>query len=231
MKRSFPAGRNFLKNRDAGIRSANGISGKCSICGSPSEAGPCAAGARTRSTSAGWNETTDRKRNIFEVNIGVPSSWSKVILQGPHISVCSPLIKIPRPVVNSNNDWIETDYESMPDDYLPRVIYQLEVDQAEVAKALFQAQRPRKSSCGHHGLPARVEGNGGAEQHAYLHAAIIPPGATHVHGVSSLGSSAPWPSPGIAVQAALFASIPLDFLAKTAGGSALAKYSWGNYRQ
>jgi hypothetical protein len=62
-----------------------------------------------------------------------------------------------------------------------------------------------------------------------LHAAIIPPGAMHVNGIFSLGSTAAWPAPGIAVQAALFASIPLDFLAKTAGGSALSEVFMGQF--
>ena len=53
----------------------------------------------------GWHETGDRKRGFFESASAVPDRWEDVILQGPHLTVATPLVKQPNPTMRSNRDY------------------------------------------------------------------------------------------------------------------------------
>ena len=41
--------------------------------------------------TCGWDETTDRKLGFFKSASAVPGRWEDVILQGPHLTVATPL--------------------------------------------------------------------------------------------------------------------------------------------
>jgi hypothetical protein len=165
--------------------------------------------------SGGWNETSDRQKGVFEFGSKTPIEWSDVILQGPHFSVSSPLVKQPKPVVLSNNDWVENDYEAMADDFIPRTTYE----------RVMEAQEFRRSytSWGNGMVPStsrfrlawrRMAGLNGVRS---LNAAILPPGPTHVNTVQTAGFSGEGRSMDLALAAGTFGSLPLDFFVKVAG--------------
>src|SRR5699024_8589013 len=54
--------------------------------------------------SAGWHETSDRRKGYFDVEWGHPDQWSDAILQGPHLGVSLPMQKQPNPTMKSNLD-------------------------------------------------------------------------------------------------------------------------------
>ena len=54
--------------------------------------------------TAGWHETADRKRGFFESASAVPDRWEEVILQGPHLTVATPLYQQPNPQSRERQD-------------------------------------------------------------------------------------------------------------------------------
>ena len=138
--------------------------------------------------SGGWNETTDKKAGYFDTGWAHPASWDDVILQGPHLGVSTPMIKQPNPTLKHNQDWSEVDLEVMPADFIPATAY--------------QPNREAKPTYGADYTRWEVDGNVVSARDFYrvawrqmaattgfrtVYPAILPPGAAHVHGVSSAG--------------------------------------------
>jgi hypothetical protein len=70
--------------------------------------------------TAGWNETTDRRAGYFEQRFAKPSSWTDVILQGPHFTIATPLFKQPNESMKSNLDYTEIELDALSADVIPR---------------------------------------------------------------------------------------------------------------
>ncbi|WCI09648.1 hypothetical protein PJ267_09115 [Arthrobacter sp. OVS8] len=79
--------------------------------------------------SSGWHETADRRKGFFEVGSSVPLTWDDVILQGPHITVATPLVKQPNATMKNNLDWSELDLEDLDPDFIPRTSYRATSDE------------------------------------------------------------------------------------------------------
>ncbi|MHA7306396.1 DNA methyltransferase [Arthrobacter sp. TMN-49] len=189
-------------------------------------------------SSTGWNETTDRKRGYFNSKIDQPDSWEKVILQGPHLTVASPFSKIPRTVVNSNNDWDETDLEAMPSDYIPRTMYQPDFENIAIVK--------RKNATGAGMKEVGVaydsafthwtdsEGKSLSSRKFYrlawrrmsaisskrtLHATVIPPGPAHLFTLHSASFPDLQDAGNLLALVGVLSSLPADFFIKATGSS------------
>jgi hypothetical protein len=141
------------------------------------------AGSLGSSFSGGWNETTDRKKGIFELRWGVPLSWKDVILQGPHLHVATPIYKVPNRSIKNNLDWSATDFEALRSDDIPVTAYK-----PAGSRARYDADYTQWDSG-----PARayyriawraMAANTGERT---LISALIPPGAAHPNGVFSIG--------------------------------------------
>ena len=133
--------------------------------------------------SSGWNETTDRQRGYFELRWGIPASWEEVILQGPHLFVASPMYKSPNPTMKHNLDWSATDLEALPVDALPATSYKPTGGRSRYDAAYTQWKSGAARD--YYRLAWRAMGALNGER--TLFPAIIPPGAAHIHGVSSAG--------------------------------------------
>ena len=83
--------------------------------------------------SSMWNETTSRVdgtiREFPKLGTKRPASFEKLILNGPHLNVGSPLFKTPRNPCKHNLDWSIIDLEAIPDDFVPRAKYEQACDQ------------------------------------------------------------------------------------------------------
>lgn len=160
----------------------------------------------------GWNETTDRKLGFFESRSAIPAEWADVILQGPHLTVATPIAKQPNPTMASQKDYAALNLEAIDEDFIPRTNYQVAKPAAE-----YLAAYPRwngKPSSSYFRLAWRRMADSATVR--TLHAAIIPPGPCHVF----LLWSAFLPDlRDIAVAAGAWASLPVDFFAKVAGVS------------
>lgn len=61
----------------------------------------------------GWEEDRDRKLGYFESASDVPDRWEDVILQGPHLTVATPLNQQPNASMRSNQDYSRVDFDTI----------------------------------------------------------------------------------------------------------------------
>ena len=141
------------------------------------------AGALGLQFSRGWDESRDRKKGYFESQWGVPPSWDDVILQGPHLYVATPMYKSPNQTRKNNLDWSATDLEALSVDAIPATAYK-PVDSPARYDANYTHWESASARDYYRIAWRRMAANSGERT---LIPAIIPPGATHVHPVSSAG--------------------------------------------
>ncbi|PCG85073.1 type II restriction endonuclease subunit M [Streptomyces sp. WZ.A104] len=172
--------------------------------------------ARVQGRKFWWSleldEGKSKKDRVIEWRTRRPDSWEEAVLQGPHFSVATPFAKQPNRECKSNKDYSVWDLESIPETVLPRVNYARSCTRDEFLAALRSWE----------GTPSReffrlawrnmVTSN----TERSLHAALIPPGPTHVHTVHTLAFES---NRGTGVLAGLWASLPMDYLVKVSGAS------------
>ena len=187
-----------------------------------------------------WHETHSRNdgtiKDFPSHRTRAPSEFSKLILNGPHLSVGSPLFKTPKVVCNHNLDWNVIDLTAISENFIPRAKY----ERAEISDETYAN---RQVGCKWDPVTIHLKTEDGKEekilkfprpfdQHwrvAYremvgtdsertLTSAIIPPSVAWIHKIN-----------GIAIKnrrdlisiAASFASLPLDSLVRQIGKSDL----------
>ncbi|CDP85261.1 MULTISPECIES: Eco57I restriction-modification methylase domain-containing protein [Mycolicibacterium] len=169
--------------------------------------------------TAGWHESADRKLGYFESGSAVPDRWEDVILQGPHLSVASPLHQQPNPSMRSNQDYSTVDLDAVGEDFVPRTNYQIAKPYAE-----YIAAYPKW-----HGEPSstffRLAWREMCDVATVrtLHTALLPPGPTHVHAVHTFTLAGA--TRELAMLAGVSHSIVADFMVK-AVGSGHVKFSF-----
>lgn len=164
----------------------------------------------------GWEEDRDRKLGYFTSTSAVPNRWKDVVLQGPHLTGATPLFKQPNPTAKHQQDYTELDLTTISDNFIPRTNYQVARSYEDYIAAYPQWNH--KSSADYFRLAWRRMADSATVR--TMHAALIPPGPTHVH----LMLSAVLPSHlDLALAAGQWASLPLDFFAKVAGVADLTK--------
>lgn len=170
--------------------------------------------------SSGWHETADRKKGYFEVGSAVPTSWSDVILQGPHFTVANPFAKQPNPTMKNNLDWTEIDLEAIPADFIPRTSYQPS-GKSSYATDYGRVRRPNGEDVLFLDAPRlcwrRMAASTGKRT---LHLAVLPPGPAHVDGVHAAALTHE-SSSDVFLIAGTLSSIVVDFFVKTSGVSDL----------
>lgn len=162
--------------------------------------------------TSGWHESADRKRGIFEAGSAVPEFWEGVILQGPHLTVATPLNQQPNASMRSNQDYARVDLESIRSDFIPRTSYQFHKPYQQCIAAYPKwGETPSNRFFR---LAWRAMADSGTVR--TLHAALLPPGPTHAHSLFSLSID----DPRNLVRATGFAtSIAADFLVKVMGAA------------
>lgn len=169
--------------------------------------------------SSGWHETADRKKGYFEVGSAIPESWNDVILQGPHFTVANPFAKQPNPTMRNNLDWTEIDLEALPVDFVPRTSYQPECEPSKYRRDYGDWRADNGTETPVRDLYRiawrRMAATTGVRT---LHAAMIPPGAVHTHGVYSVGKPAASLRDLLLLEGVL-SSVPVDFWVKVSGFS------------
>ncbi|MGF1662171.1 MAG: DNA methyltransferase [Kineosporiaceae bacterium] len=159
----------------------------------------------------GWHEKADRDRGYFKAEARVPAAWNNVILQGPHFTVATPFAKQPRPTFRNKDDLETWGLEQLPERAIPRTSYQpaKPMDSYLAGYSRWDGEPTN----GFFRLAWRRMADSSTER--TLHAALIPPGAAHIHGVLSSRMD----PVDLAVAASLWASLPADFFVKVAGFS------------
>jgi len=164
--------------------------------------------------SAGWNETTDRRRGYFDSAWGAPGSWEDVILQGPHLFVATPFYKTPNATMNSNKDWSATDFEALPPDAVPVTSYKPTGDRQRYDSGYTmwgEGTNARSARDFYRIAWRRMAANTGERT---LIPAIIPPGAAHVDGIFAAGLPS-GPIHDLPLVQAVLSSLVSDFATRT----------------
>jgi len=122
--------------------------------------------------TGGWHESADRSRGFFESSSAVPVRWEDVILQGPHLTVGTPIVKEANETMLSNRDYSAVDLENIAEDFIPRTNYQVAGSYSE-----YLAAYPKwdgEPSSARFRLAWRRMGQ--AANSRTLHSAIVPRG-------------------------------------------------------
>ncbi|MFJ8982736.1 type II restriction endonuclease subunit M [Streptomyces sp. NPDC102282] len=162
--------------------------------------------------ASGLHEKGAKDDGSIEWRTAVPSTLGEVVLQGPHLTVGNPFYKQPNPGCKSNQDYSLNPLESLPEFVVPRTNYARICSPAD-----FRATQKKwgaKNSNEHFRLAWRNMTS--SELERGLHAALLPPGPTHVNTVHSMALTT---GRETATVGGLWVSLPLDYLVKVTGAS------------
>ena len=160
--------------------------------------------------SRGWDESIDRQKGRFTKEWDA-TSWSDAILQGPHLYVSTPLYKQPNESMRHNQDWTSTDLEALPANAQPITQYKPAGDRSTYDRLYTHwdnsPARDYYRTAWRNMVPITGERT--------LAAALIPPGAAHVHTVAS---AAPLDSiHSLIIAQAVASSLLADFMTRSSG--------------
>ncbi len=160
-----------------------------------------------------WNETGAQKDGTIRRDTKFPADASDLVLSGPHFYVGSPIYKTPRAICTEKGHYDCLDLSSLPDDYLPRTNYSPDVTPSEYRARTTRVQWGEKKLVTDFYRLMLRRGAHPADERS-LRPIIAPPKVGHIDGVFSITFS----SDILTVcTAAIWASIPVDFLHKTSG--------------
>lgn len=158
----------------------------------------------------GWEEDRDRKLGYFKSASGIPDRWEEVILQGPHLTVATPLNQQPNPSMRSNQDYSPVDLDAIGEDFVPRTNYQVAKPYNEYIAAYPKWHGEPSSDCFRLAWRAMAD----SATVRTLHSALVPPRPTHVSGLFSLTSR---DHRDVVRCAAFLSALTADFQAKLTG--------------
>ena len=160
--------------------------------------------------SSGWHETSDFEKGRFEKAWG-PASWDDAILQGPHLHVSTPQYKQPNESMKHNLDWTSTDLEALSTSAQPITQYKPAGDRATYDR--LYTHWDSSPARDHYRIAWRNMAPITGER--TLAAALIPPGAAHVHTVAS---AVPLDSiHSLIIAQAVASSLLADFMTRSSG--------------
>ncbi|MFJ9828727.1 class I SAM-dependent DNA methyltransferase [Streptomyces sp. NPDC101160] len=166
------------------------------------------------SISAGYNETNATKDGLIRWENREVSSLRQVVLQGPHFTAALPFSKQPRVPCRNNRDWDPISPASIPSDFSPVTNYVRAADENSYLAAQDHWNGQPSSSYYRLAWRRMIP----FDSSRCLHAALIPPGPAHVHGVYS----AALPTNRLTtLNAGFWATLPLDYLLRITGRSNL----------
>ncbi|MFV2021523.1 class I SAM-dependent DNA methyltransferase [Micromonospora sp. LOL_023] len=181
--------------------------------------------------SSGWHEKNDRSKGYFESGWSVPRSWDDVILQGPHLFVSTPLYKTPNKTLLHHQDWSLTDFEAISTGAIPATAYRRSGDRYDYDCAYtdwgdIDHPDPARD---HYRIAWRTMASNQSER-TFI-PGIIPPGASHVDGVFSMGLLG-GDGRDLVIAAGYLSSLIADFCVKIAPKStiragAISRLFWG----
>lgn len=190
--------------------------------------------------SSMWHETGARLdgtiKEFSNHRTQAPNEYSKLILNGPHLSVGSPLFKTPFVKCSTNKAWAPIDLEAIPDNFIPRSKY----ERGDISDEDYNN---RQVGCKWDPVTISIKTNDNNEeqtlefprpfdQHwriAYrgmigpdsersLTSAIYPHGVSWIHGINGIATKDRSTALTIATS---FASLPFDALVRQFGKSNL----------
>ncbi|MFD6905781.1 class I SAM-dependent DNA methyltransferase [Streptomyces sp. NPDC060077] len=154
--------------------------------------------------SRGYDEANAKKNGSIRWGNQTVPELGDVILQGPHFASALPFSKEPKIPCRSNRDWDLLTPSKLPEAYVP------------VTNYVRGAGKPGASHDSSYRLAWRVMIP--FDSSRCLHAALIPPGPSHVHTVHSTSLE---DNRLTALNTGFWATLPLDYLLRITGRSHL----------
>ncbi|MCY4540899.1 MAG: hypothetical protein OXB95_00680, partial [Rhodobacteraceae bacterium] len=158
-----------------------------------------------------WNETGAQHAGIIRKNPGFRDRPEELVLTGPNFFVGNPYFQSPGGRTHGDNETIHL--EHLPEDHLPKSVYTPNIDMREYRNELPSVPWDKRSKHSDHYrlfLRRRV----GPASERTLIAALYPPGIAHVNAIESAAFAS---DKDLLTAAALWMSLPLDFLMKVTG--------------
>lgn len=135
--------------------------------------------------SRGWDESIDRRKGVFDVEWGQVRSWGQAILQGPNLHIANSFFKSPNTTMLHNQDWSPVDLETLAPNSMPVTSYKPAKPRDEYDAAYTHWGTERTPARDHYRIAWRTMAANTGER--TLIGTIIPPGASHIHRISSVG--------------------------------------------
>ncbi|MDQ1320784.1 MAG: hypothetical protein QG655_2027, partial [Actinomycetota bacterium] len=158
----------------------------------------------------GWEEDRDRRLGYFQSESAVPDDWANVILQGPHLTVATPLYQVPDTRPGRGHLYEVTDLEAIDENFIPRTNYQVAKPAAEYLAAYPKWHGEPSSSYFRLGWRSMAD----SATVRTLHSAIICPGPTHIHGIQVIAARG---AADTVIAAGFASSLEIDFMFKVLG--------------
>jgi hypothetical protein len=159
---------------------------------------------------SGYHEVSARQDGLIRWGNEVVPSLSDVILQGPHFAAALPYSKEPRIPCRNNRDWDSLAPTELPEARVPVTNFVRATDEARYFDE--QDSWNGRPSSSYFRLAWRVMIP--FDSSRCLHAALIPPGPAHTHGVHS---TALIDNRSTVLNAGFWAALPLDYLLRITG--------------
>ena len=157
-----------------------------------------------------WHETYAQNDGTIIRNTVFPSDRVEMICSGPHIAVGNPVFKTPRAVCEEKGDYDVVDLTAIPDDYMARTNYSINVPVLEYSKRDADVWGVK-----YHSLPKLVSRKMlNLKQERTFNVAIIPELYGHINGLVGVVFS---DFRDLIICASSWASMPLDFFVKVMG--------------
>lgn len=161
-----------------------------------------------------WHETNDiKKTKMIRRETGFRKSLDRAFVSGPSFFLCNPYEKTPRSKPKSKHDFDSIDLAGIPEDYFPRSNFAINCDDNIYFDAI--PNLPWSPSIKHtenYRVFIRTQIDRNHER--TLKCAIYPPGPAHVNAVHSFAFRS---DRDLLSAAALWSSLPIDYLAKASG--------------
>ncbi|MFG2825905.1 class I SAM-dependent DNA methyltransferase [Streptomyces sp. NPDC048434] len=158
----------------------------------------------------GYDEANAKKDGLIRWSNQAVPELSDVILQGPHFASALPFSKEPKIPCRSNRDWNLLSPRELPERYTPVTNYVRATDQATYLAA--QDSWLGRPFTEYFRLAWRIMIP--FDSSRCLHAALIPPGPAHIHGVHSMALSN---NCATVLNAGFWGALPLDYLLRITG--------------
>ena len=158
----------------------------------------------------GWEEPGDRNLGYYHSESAVPNRWEDAILQGPHLTVATPLYQQPNFNAKSRQDTEEIDLAEIDELFIPRTSYQ-PAKPYDVYIAGYPKWHGKPSSTYFRLAWRRMADSATVRT---LHSAVVPPGPCFVATV--LSAELPTAA-DLVVANGIWSSLPADFFIKAAG--------------
>ncbi|WP_344417205.1 Eco57I restriction-modification methylase domain-containing protein [Streptomyces glomeratus] len=169
-------------------------------------------GSRSFWWTSALNEKTAKEDGLIKWQTDTPSDLDQVVLQGPHFTVGSPFYKQPNPGCKSNKDYTVWNLEQLPELVIPRTNYARACSPRDFANAI----KDWGGRAANEYFRIAWRDMTSLKNERSHHAAIIPPGPTHIHTVHTIALQ---DNRQTSCLGGIWTSLPFDYLVKVSGVS------------